>query len=469
MDWNKLLTKNRICSNDSLITPSHKLPRFNYDDFMEDYTNIISSAVFRRLQDKTQVFPLDTSDFVRTRLTHSLEVSAIASKLGLMIHDNLSKEGEMQGVVKEDLIRVLACSGLLHDLGNPPFGHFGEKVIGNWFKEHLDSLMYKGATIASILDQQMLQDLYYFEGNAQTLRLLSKSRFGTQTNITKSVVSVLIKYPVSSLDFDKNHKNECYHKIGYFKAEQAIYNGIIKDTGLKNNTRHPLTYLLEAADDIAYITADLEDAYKKELFKIPELHQFLIEKLNPYLNHSKTNDVKYCLALFDNLLVIDRVVAFKQWILMIQMYLLNSVSYSFVVHYDEITEGHYPSDLFKGTYHEMTVKLLKDAMKEFVFTTRAIVKLELSCSLILTFLLDHFVRAAIYFDEEDCKALMNEMDEKCMALFSSNYKLDYLKMKDEIHCKKELLYLRLLMVVDFVSSMTDSYARNLYLELSGIK
>lgn len=464
MDYKKLLTKQRVCSNDLLITPTYMISHYEEDAFMEDYSNIISSAMFRRLQDKTQVFPLERSDFVRTRLTHSLEVSAVASKLGQAVLQSKFISDDLKGVDQNDVVRVLASAGLLHDIGNPPFGHFGESVIGHWFKENLSTIKFRGKSIVQILDQQMLHDLYYFEGNAQTLRLLCKSKLGTQVNITKSIVATLIKYPVHSLQFNKNHTNHCYHKFGYFKAEQEIYHAIIQATGLKQGIRHPLTFLLEAADDIAYITADLEDAYKKGLFKIPELHLFLIKGLDGYVDRNKSNEYKYCYALFDELLLVDNLVLFKQWVLKIQMYLINSATYSFSTNYQYIINGQYEHDLFYDTYHKMTVKLLKAAMQQFVFNTRAILVLELSCKTILSFLLQHFVNAVIYYDEIECSS----SDMKFMAIVSNSYKKDYLVLKEECNDEKYLLYLRLLMVVDFISSMTDTYAKDLYHELSGI-
>lgn len=473
MRWNKLLTKKRLCLDKSSITPVYKLPNFINDDYMEDYNNIISSASFRRLQDKTQVFPLDNNDFVRTRLTHSLEVSSIASKLGAMLLNSNYCDDEIRSIDKEEIIRALACAGLLHDIGNPPFGHFGEKVIGNWFNENLKKLKFKDDFLIDLLDQQMINDLIYFEGNAQAFRILSKGRFGQQINVTKSVISMLIKYPTSSLRVNQKSGDIRCHKFGYFKAEESLFYDVAYENDIKVNdkiARHPLTFLLEAADDISYITADLEDAYKKGIFKIEELHEFLMN----FISNSSYSSKNYARLLFDKLLDISNVYDFRQWILETQMYLINSACYSFIKNYNSIIEGDFDKHLFKDSYHEVTVTALKEAMIKFVFNSKDILVLELSCHTILTFLLEKFVKAAIYFDEniDDHDSL--DVYAKYIELISTTYKNDYLSSKKEEYNKNEnkasyLLYLRILMVVDYVSSMTDSYASNLYRELSGIK
>ena len=150
------------------------------NELEKDYQSIISSSAFRRLQDKTQVFPLDKSDFVRTRLTHSMEASTIARQLGIMVTNNekgyLREEFNKNSELKEQIPIILSCAGLLHDIGNPPFGHFGEVIIGEWFKTELakDSFVYKGKKVRDVLTEQMRKDLENFEGNAQALRILSR-------------------------------------------------------------------------------------------------------------------------------------------------------------------------------------------------------------------------------------------------------------------------------------------------------
>ena len=262
MNWNQLLCEERQRTHSTSNTSD------NRNEFQKDYHRIICSASFRRLQDKTQVFPLDKSDFVRTRLTHSLEVSSFAKSLGQMAFQyliNSERYDDINSAIKENCCSILECAGLLHDIGNPPFGHFGEESIRNWFKENIGKLKYNEKTVKDYLDEQMVTDLLNFEGNAQALRLLTKLHFLVDENgmnLTYALLNTLIKYPVSSTEIDKKSEDIKYHKMGYYFAEKDLFEKITNSTGAVG-CRYPLTFLLEAADDIAYKTADIEDAVKK--------------------------------------------------------------------------------------------------------------------------------------------------------------------------------------------------------------
>ena len=200
MKWRNLLCPDRIRGVRSRIGSSDLRTEFE-----KDYHRIIGSASFRRLQDKTQVFPLDKSDFIRTRLTHSLEVSSFAKSLGQNVSQKILqevKDPEFLPEYQADMCDILQCAGLLHDIGNPPFGHFGEVVIRDWFKEHLSQLTFKGRMLSQILTAQMQQDFYQFEGNTQALRLVSKLHYLVDEhgmNLTIGLLGTIIKYPVSSL------------------------------------------------------------------------------------------------------------------------------------------------------------------------------------------------------------------------------------------------------------------------------
>ena len=172
MKWEQLLSTKR-----SRESGSGRRTDGNTDlrsEFEKDYHRIIGSASFRRLQDKTQVFPLDKSDFIRTRLTHSMEVSSIARSLGQNIAENIllyKKDEGFKPHMKEDICNILQCAGLIHDIGNPPFGHYGEVAIREWFERNLSKIEFHGCPVDQLLNEQMLADLYHFEGNAQALRL----------------------------------------------------------------------------------------------------------------------------------------------------------------------------------------------------------------------------------------------------------------------------------------------------------
>ena len=197
MEWEKLLSLKRQVEKEKEADSFNKYPS---SELEKDYQEIISSAAFRRLQDKTQVFPLDKSDFVRTRLTHSLEVSAIARRLGIMGTQNKSeykKKAFQDPEIQAKIPEILSCAGLLHDIGNPPFGHFGEVVIGEWFRNQLekDDFTFKEQKVKEILSEQERKDLIHFEGNAQALRILSKIRHnveGYDVNLSYGVLLSLI-------------------------------------------------------------------------------------------------------------------------------------------------------------------------------------------------------------------------------------------------------------------------------------
>ena len=252
MEWNKLLCSQRFrgirasAGSGDLRT-----------EFEKDYHRIINSASFRRLQDKTQVFPLDKSDFIRTRLTHSLEVSSFGKSLGQNISEKILRtvrDDSFLPEYKAYICDILQCAGLLHDIGNPPFGHFGETAIRQWFRENLPRLEFEGAPIEKILSPQMREDFYHFEGNTQALRLVTKLHILVDEhgmNLTKALLGTIIKYPVSSLEINKNSGNIKDKKMGYYYAEREIFKDLQNTLGTEG-CRHPLTFILEAADDIAY-------------------------------------------------------------------------------------------------------------------------------------------------------------------------------------------------------------------------
>ena len=474
MNWEQLLStkrnrggsgKNRYVRNTDLRS-----------EFEKDYHRIIGSASFRRLQDKTQVFPLDKSDFIRTRLTHSLEVSSFAKYLGQNIGENIlvyKKDPSFTPRMKEDICSILQCAGLIHDIGNPPFGHFGEDTIREWFQKNLPVMEYHGTPIDTILTPQMREDFYHFEGNAQALRLVSKLHFLVDENgmnLTYALLSTIIKYPVSSLEMNPKSGDIKDRKMGYYFADQEIFEDISKETGT-NGKRHPLTFILEAADDIAYKTADIEDAFVKGFLSYHKLLEELTELQELYFRGGgggfQPADKLTELYLRAKEMHVENPeeYAIKNWIVRVQGFVINCATYGFTSNYQAIMQGTYGHDLFYQTFAEKLMDLLGDLAFREVFTSEPIYRMEVTEATMLDFLLDKFMTAIIKYDDKTQK--LDSIDERMVSFISSNYKKAYhyhARGKSEI----ERLYLRILLVTDYVCGMTDSYAKRLYQELKAI-
>lgn len=474
MVWEQLLStkRSRGASHKNKYTRSTDLR----SEFEKDYHRIIGSASFRRLQDKTQVFPLDKSDFIRTRLTHSLEVSSFAKSLGQNIGENIlayKRDPSFTPKMKEDICSILQCAGLIHDIGNPPFGHFGEAAIREWFARSLPALQYHGEPVAQVLSEQMREDFYHFEGNAQALRLVSKLHFLVDENgmnLTYALLNTIVKYPVASNQINKKTGNIKDKKMGFYLADEEIFREIQKETGT-NGRRHPLTFILEAADDIAYKTADIEDAYVKGFVSYPALLEELVELQGLYGQEDAPSfqPVKVLEDMYlrgkDKHVKDPGEYAVKNWLIRVQGFLINCATYGFTSNYAAIMEGEYPHDLFHHTFAEKLMDLLGDLAFRKVFTSDAIYRMEVAEAAMIDFLMDKFVSAILKYDDKEQR--LGTIDTRMVSFISSNYKNAY-----HFHARgksdKYKLYLRLLLVTDYICGMTDSYAKRLYQELNAI-
>ncbi len=474
MNWIELLCEKRRRSYSTSAVSAD--PR---NEFQKDYHRIIGSASFRRLQDKTQVFPLDRGDFVRTRLTHSLEVSSFAKSLGQMIFRNIlqyKKDSELQESDIEKICSILECAGLVHDIGNPPFGHFGEDYVRDWFRRNLPKMEFDGKKLDELLTPQMMGDLCNFEGNAQALRLLTKLHFlvdGNGMNLTYPLLNTIIKYPVPSTGINKKSSNIKDKKMGYYYADREIFEDIVSSTGAVD-CRHPLAYILEAADDIAYKTADTEDAVKKGFISYSQL---LYELKNTYMDKCADEGERdeyrraveklesYYAQALENGLSSPEQNAVQRWIIYVQGVLLRCAAYGFTSNYSAIMEGTFPKEIIAVSYGSALAYALGDMAYRFVFKSKEIYKLEVAAGEIYEFLLDKFTRAAVLYDTE---LESSAIEQRVMRLISENYIRAY-KVSAEGKSDAEKLYLRLMLVTDYICGMTDGYARKLYRELSGIE
>lgn len=474
MNWEQLLSTKRY-----RVSEGKSEGRRHTDlrsEFEKDYHRIIGSASFRRLQDKTQVFPLDKSDFIRTRLTHSLEVSSFAKSLGQNIGENILADGmdlEFTPKMKEDICHILQCAGLIHDIGNPPFGHFGEIVIREWFRRNLPVLKYRGQPLECVLDDRMCQDFYHFEGNAQALRLVSKLHFLVDENgmnLTYALLGTIMKYPISSVEMDPDATDISRRKMGYYLADREIYEKIQRETGA-GGRRHPLAFILEAADDIAYKTADIEDAFVKGFISYNRLLQELRELED---RTGAQNKEEFCPAGrleacyrqgVERGVTDPEEYAVKNWIVRTQSFLIDCATGGFTRNYKKIMRGEYGLDLFAGTAAEGLMDLLGDLANRAVFMSETIYRMEVTEAVILDYLMDRFMVAAVKYDDPSQE--LDSIDLRMISFISGNYKNTY-----HYHANgksdKERLYLRLLLVTDYICGMTDSYAKRLYQELKAL-
>ncbi len=491
MNWKQLMCDERIRQNNYRKNrPSNDLRT----EFEKDYHRIISSASFRRLQDKTQVFPLDKSDFIRTRLTHSLEVSSFAKSLGQTVGTsviNQKLDPDFDEQTRDDICNVLQCAGLIHDIGNPAFGHFGESAIQDWFKKNLEKLEYDGVKLTEILTSQMQQDFYNFEGNTQAFRVVTKLHFLVDEhgmNLTKALLATIIKYPCSSLEirYDRTDENRDikHKKMGYFCADAENFINVVESCGTKG-VRHPLTYLLEAADDIAYNTADIEDSIKKGCIDysklLLELKTFADKiRIEKFIDSENVTD-----AAFENINTLiaslekyharavdcgysnPDLYAVSNCMVVAQGILIKCATDSFVDNYDAIMAGDFKRDLLSASNGNYIIDALSDIAYRYVFISKPILKLEVAADCIFDFLLTKFVNAFIYYDTSLWNRKKNAVADKLTRLISDDYLRIY-KVYSEGMSEDVKLYLRLLLVTDYICGMTDGFAKRLYQELNGI-
>ena len=463
MEWKRLLSSARVGNEDNTYDG-----RDLRSEFEKDYHRIIVSASFRRLQDKTQVFPLDRSDFIRTRLTHSLEVSSIGRSLAQNIGASIISEGldpEFTETMRDEISAILQCAGLIHDIGNPPFGHFGEEAIREWFIKKLPTLEIGGAPAERFLTEQQRLDLLHFEGNAQGLRMVTRldypvQRFGM--NLTFGLLSAVMKYPTSSLQMGSSASEACRRKMGYLSSESDIFGRIQSETGTEGK-RNPLALILEAADDIAYATADIEDAFKKGFFSYltftGELHSRGVAA-----KWRKMLADEYDLARLSGVMGPEEY-AIRSWLRRMQDVLIMAATEGFISHYGKIMDGTYGGELISSRSPALLLKALKGIAYDYAFTSMSIFKTEIAANNILTCLLDMLVPASLVYDTGRTPGLM---EEKYLSLIPENYRQVYHRQTRQLGTEEKTFH-RILLATDTISGMTDSYARDLYAEVTGLR
>lgn len=483
MKWHKLMCKTRQknaigkAKNEDHGTKTSKDPR---SPFQRDYDRTLFSTPVRRLQDKAQVFPLEPNDSVRTRLTHSLEVSNLARSLASRISDWLVEEGKIYRRHALHIRSIAATCGLLHDLGNPPFGHAGEEAMRQWFRKELAKPAEEGVnseTLGKYLDEfsddrKLSMDFREFDGNAQTIRLLTKLQMLADfdgLNLTLGTLSAALKYTARSDKLnDQLHEKE---KPGFFFSEECLVQKIRNDTGTLGR-RHPITFLVEACDDIVYSVVDLEDGIKKGAISWKKLDQLLREKddsgtaeelLNKTVNNvrDRLNQSGLTERIEDSSQAFAEACA--------QLLRTNSIGSNldaveeeFKSSYESIMNGSYHNELVKTCSTSSYIGACKEIAKKYVFNAGDILQLESMGGRVISDLMDFFwngVRRAPYRDKSDFKTF----EWKAYQLASDNYRHVFESaVEDSSSCDLPAEYRRLQLVADYICGMTDGFARSLH-------
>ena len=461
--WEELLKVERFRPSRNTEDPEYEGESYKRIPFDSDYSRVAMSAPFRRLQDKAQVFPLEKLDFSRTRLTHSIEVSAVARSLGVSIENILLNKGFLKPERKGHISSLLSVSGLVHDIGNPPFGHSGEKTIQSFFKKYFETPENKKG-----LTEEECCDFKNFDGNVQGFRLLLKLGFATDEysyNLTFPTLASIVKYPKSSTEGNKKdfetHGGIEYKKFGYFQSEKEKFHKI--DSALKlNKHRHPLTFLMEAADDIAYSVSDIEDGCKKGAISIDTMIA-LLEK-SDYREDSRCaellNEIKALRAKLETSDIPNKeMVIAQECRVNIQMRMISDVIFVFMQNQEKILNGTFDKELLSIS-RSSTIRSFTKEIADFNFRNKEVLKNELIGENVISYLLSEFVDAVLSPNIKDQKT----KEYKLYSILSQQYKY----IINDLEQYKNEKYKLLMLVLDYISGMTDTYALTLYQELNGI-
>ena len=446
MHWEQLLSLKRFGDTNKRLRKEQDETRLGFE---VDYDRIIFSSEFRSLQDKTQVIPLSQTDFVHTRLTHSLEVSVVGRSLGRQVGLKLLEKyphlKEVHGYQANDFGAIVATAALAHDIGNPPFGHSGEKAIGEFFKTG------NGKEFQSQLTKKEHQDLCDFEGNANGFKILTQSRKGREGGLRLSYATLgaFTKYPKESLP-----KRATQHitdkKYGFFQSEKEDFIDVANELGLIQTrqgrdisfSRHPLAFLVEAADDICYTIIDFEDGINLGLVQEEFALEYLINLVRDSININKYNAlnntqdrVSYLRALAINTLINEAVDVFMK-------------------NEENILKGNFSIALLDKSKYEAQINDIIKLSVENIYQSKEVIDKEIAGYEVITKLLDTFTTA-----------VNNAFNGKA----SSYDKLLLNLLPKNINFEEPILYKRVLNVCHYVSLLSDSHAVLTYKKLKGLQ
>lgn len=437
MNWGNLLSSKRYGLE--ALSENKKHDR---TEFQRDFDRLIFSAPFRRLQNKTQVFPLPGSVFVHNRLTHSLEVSSVGRSLGANVGKILKdkyKEEEWRKMFYE-CGSIVAAACLAHDLGNPPFGHSGEKAIGTYFSEG------NGRKYEDLVSDEEWQDFIHFEGNANSFRLLAHQFVGRRKGgfaLTYATLASIIKYPYpSSLSGKKG-------KFGFFQSEKEAFQSIAEQLGLLEldgnrlkYCRHPLVYLVEAADDICYQVMDIEDAHKLKILTTRET----IELLTGFFSGKRLDSINKTMSMVDD--VNEQVAYLRSCVIGL---LVDECSRFFIEHEETILQGKLEGELIDNISENSAQAYQNCSKMAFarIYRSSDVLDIELAGYQIISTLLDKLLYAVFNPDEAYSKLFLNRVPMQ--------YDMGALTAYGKIQA-----------VLDYISGMTDVYALDLYRKINGM-
>jgi len=436
MNWNQLLSTKRFGQE-----AYHATKADDRSEFQRDYDRLIFSAPFRRLQNKTQVFPLPGSVFVHNRLTHSLEVACVGRSLGVNVAHRIHRKNEVVSPFLDEIGSIVSAACLAHDLGNPPFGHSGERAIATFFSEG------NVQDLKSVMTAEEWKDCTCFEGNANAFRLLTHQFNGRRPGgfvLTYSTLASIVKYPYSSIYSDPKKQ-----KFGFFDSEKADFNKIAAELGiprLADNpdryARHPLVYLVEAADDICYQIMDIEDAHKLKILTSDETKNLF---LGFFDDERKARRMETMNMVTD----VNEQISYLRSSVIGQ--LIDQCSVVFAENEEAILNGTFTLSLIKqlpkqsaDAYKSCELMALKK-----IYRSSEVLDIELAGYKIILTLLENLVKAVLNPEKAYSQQLL-------------------MRIPEQYETNSPTVYGKIMAVLDYISGMTDIYALDLYRKITGM-
>lgn len=481
IDWNKYLNTGRAREPQSLV--GKKRPKDSTDmrsEFDSDFGRVIFCSASRRMHDKTQVFPLTSGDYIHTRLTHSMEVMNIAQSLAFSLcrnSDFVATYGTNYAFdLEQQISAILRTAALMHDIGNPPFGHYGEEMIQNYFERYGTEYL-KGTEETN----QMLLDFQQYDGNAQGFRTITKTQYLGDVfglNLTYATLGAYMKYPNVSSKNKKGYVGE--HKHGIFYSEKDVFMKVVRACNLekedKTIKRHPLAFLVEAADTICYRAMDTEDGIMSNKFSLDEVLKNVSRRVENNVNHADFEDwmmdetghfsLEKLLKLRQEAYYPKRCVNFRVALI---NYFVNLALNNFIHNLESIDNGTYSEELLSDDPLKIS-DMLGNFQYECLYQSKEIISAELTGASVINGLLNIVLPKVMSYDAKTNKdiRIFSVMSDSELKLIHQECGLYDPQSKWVFRFEEVPPYYRLRYVVDWISGMTDKFALETYQKLSGM-